>query len=311
MNIVFLDADTIGKDVSLAPLESWGGLKVFGTTFPNELPDRIKNAGIVITNKVALRQPEIDAAVNLKLICVTATGVNNIDTEYAAKKGIAVKNVAGYSTESVVQATFASLLALTNHVPYFDYYVKSGAYSTSPLFTHFGRTFNELAGKSFGIIGMGAIGKRVADVACAFGTTVSYYSTSGQNKHPHYTGLGLEALLRQSDVVSIHAPLNERTNNLIGYKELQMMKPTALLVNMGRGGIVNEADLAKALDNNLILGAAIDVYEQEPLPDDHPYLCIKNKQKLILTPHVAWSSTEARTRVVQFTAKNIEEYLSR
>jgi glycerate dehydrogenase len=310
MNIVFLDADTIGKDIALAPLEAWGGLKVFGTTFPNELQERIKNAEIIITNKVALRQTEIDAATRLKLICVTATGVNNIDTAYAAKKGIVVKNVAGYSTESVVQATFASLLALINNITYFDYYVKSGAYSTSPIFTHFGRAFEELAGKSFGIIGLGTIGKRVADVACAFGATVSHYSTSGKNTHPHYASLSLDELLHQSDVISIHAPLNEKTHNLITYKKLQEMKPTAILVNMGRGGIVNETDLAKALDNNLLSGAAIDVYEQEPLPEEHPYLCVKNKQKLILTPHVAWSSIESRTRVVQLTAKNIEDFLS-
>lgn len=309
MNIVFLDADTVGKDIALTPLEAYGTLKVFGTTLPGALPERIKNADIVITNKVVLNQPEIDAAANLKLICVLATGVNNIDTAYAAQKGIAVKNVAGYSTDSVVQSTFASLLALTNNIPYFDYYVKSGAYSTSPVFTHFGHTFRELAGKSFGIIGMGAIGKRVAGVAGAFGAKVSYYSTSGQNKCRDYPRLGLADLLRQSDVVSIHAPLNEKTKNLIKYTELQTMKPTALLVNMGRGGIVNEADLAKALDNNLIGGAAIDVYEQEPIPDDHPYLCVKNKQKLILTPHVAWGSVEARTRVIALTAKNIENFI--
>jgi glycerate dehydrogenase len=309
MNIVFLDADTIGKDIALTPLEACGTFKAFGTTLPSELPERIKNAGIVITNKVVLNQPEIDAATRLQLICVTATGVNNIDTAYAAKKGIVVKNVAGYSTESVVQSTFASLLALTNHIPYFDYYVKSGAYSTSPIFTHFGHTVNELAGKSFGIIGLGAIGKRVAGVASAFGAKVSYYSTSGQNECPGYPSLSLAELLRQSDVISIHAPLNEKTKNLIGYAALQEMKPTALLVNMGRGGIVNEADLAKALDNNLIGGAAIDVYEQEPLPDDHPYLCVKDKQKLILTPHVAWGSVEARTRVIALTAKNIENFI--
>jgi glycerate dehydrogenase len=309
MNIVFLDADTIGKDIALTPLEAWGGLKVFGTTLPSNLPERIKQADIVITNKVVLKQPEIDAAPNLKLICVTATGVNNIDTAYAAQKGIAVKNVAGYSTESVVQSTFASLFALMNNIPYFDYYVKSGAYSTSPIFTHFGHTFRELAGKTFGIIGLGTIGKRVAEVVRAFGANVSYYSTSGQNKCPDYPLLSLNELLHQSDVISIHAPLNEKTKNLIDYAALQTMKPTALLVNMGRGGIVNETGLAKALDNDLIGGAAIDVYEQEPLPDDHPYLCIKNKQKLILTPHVAWGSVESRTRVVQLTAQNIKDFL--
>jgi glycerate dehydrogenase len=309
MNIVFLDADTIGKDIALTPLESCGTLKVFGSTLPGVLQERIKNADIIITNKVVINQPEINAAPNLKLICVAATGVNNIDTDYAAKKGIAVKNVAGYSTESVVQSTFASLLAFTNNIPYFDYYVKSGAYSTSPIFTHFGHTFRELAGKSFGIIGLGTIGKRVADVACAFGANVSYYSTSGQNKCAAYARLELTGLLRQSDVISIHAPLNEKTKNLIRYSELQEMKPTALLVNMGRGGIVNEVDLAKALDNNLIAGAAIDVYEQEPLPDDHPYLCVKDKRKLILTPHIAWGSVEARTRLIALTAKNIENFI--
>jgi glycerate dehydrogenase len=309
MKIVFLDADTIGKDVALSSLESLGKLRVFGTTFPAELPERIKDADIVITNKVELNQPEMDAAAKLKLICVTATGLNNIDTAHAAKKGIAVKNVVDYATKSVVQSTFASLLALIHNIPYYDHYVKSGAYSTSPMFTHFGHTFKELAGKSFGIIGLGTIGKCMAGMADAFGANVSYYSTSGQNKCPDYPCLSLVELLRQSDVISIHAPLNEKTKNLIGYKELQKMKPSALLVNMGRGGIVNEAALAKALDNNLIAGAAIDVFEQEPLPDDHPYLSVKDKRKLILTPHTAWGSVEARARVIALTAKNIESFI--
>jgi glycerate dehydrogenase len=237
--------------------------------------------------------------------------VNNIDLEYAKKKGIAVKNVAGYSTESVVQTTFASLLALLNGTAYFDHYVKSGAYSTSLVFTHFGHTFTELTGKQFGIIGLGTIGKRVAEVATAFGAKVSYYSSSGQHDHSAYPRLSLDALLQQSDVVSIHAPLNEKTKNLIDYEKLQLLKRTAILVNMGRGGIVNEKDLAKALDNNLLAGAAFDVFEQEPLPAEHPYLCVKDKQKLLLTPHMAWSSIEARTRVVQLTAKNIENFFGK
>ena len=311
MHIVFLDADTIGKDISLAPLEPLGQLKVYGTTFPNEISGRLKQAGILITNKVQIGQAEMDKAPNLQLICVTATGTNNIDLDYAAQKGITVKNVAGYSTESVVQITFAAILSLLNSTAYFDHYVKSGAYSTSPVFTHYGRTFCEIAGKKFGIIGMGTIGKRVAEVATALGAKVCYYSTSGNNNKGGYPRLSLDELLRTCDVVSIHAPLNGNTKDLITYDKLKMMKPTAIIANMGRGGIINEKALAKALDENLIAGAAVDVFEQEPIPADHPYLSIKNKQKMQLTPHIAWGSMEARQRVVELTAKNIETFLSK
>ncbi len=309
MNILFLDADTIGKDVSLSALEKLGNIKVYGTTQASETAGRIKEAEIVITNKVQLRQAEMDAAPLLKLICVTATGTNNIDLEYAAKKGITVKNVAGYSTESVVQVTFSALLGLLGGMAYFDHYVKSGAYSASPIFTNYGHTFWELSGKQFGIIGMGTIGKRVAEVATAFGAKVSYYSTSGNNPQAGYPCLPLEQLLRQSDIISIHAPLNERTRNLIGPDELARMKPSAIICNMGRGGIINETALAKAINEKLIAGAAIDVFEQEPLPAGHPYLSVINKQQLLLTPHIAWGSMEARKRVVELTAKNIENFL--
>jgi glycerate dehydrogenase len=311
MNIIFLDADTIGKDIALTSLESLGNLKVYRTTFRNEAAERIRNADIVISNKVQLLKNEMDSAPNLKLICVTATGINNIDADYASEKGIIIKNVAGYSTESVVQTSFAALLGLLNGITYFDNYVKSGAYSTSPIFTHYGRTYWELAGKQFGIIGMGTIGKRMADVAAAFGAKVSYYSTSGKNSSNSYPRVELTTLLQQSDVISIHAPLNDKTKDLITYQEMKLMKPSALLVNMGRGGIVKEVDLAKAIDDNLIGGAAVDVYEQEPVPSDHPYLSVKNKQKLLLTPHIAWGSMEARKRVIELTAKNIEEFLAK
>ncbi len=308
MNIVFLDADTIGKDISPAPLESTGTLKVYGTTRPDEVAGRIAQAEVIITNKVQIRQAEMDNAPNLKLICVTATGTNNIDLEYAAKKGITVKNVAGYSTESVVQITFSSILSLLNSTAYFNQYVQSGAYSTSPVFTHYGQTFWEMAGKNFGIIGMGTIGKRVAEVASAFGCKVFYYSTSGKNNSSNHTQLSLQELLQTCDIISIHAPLNEATKNLIGYNELKLMKPTAIITNMGRGGIINEKELSKAIDENLLAGAAIDVFEQEPIPADHPYLSAKNKHKLLLTPHIAWGSSEARQRVIALTAKNIETF---
>jgi glycerate dehydrogenase len=311
MHIVFLDADTIGKDVALTPLESLGNLKIYSTTLVHETAERIKTADIVITNKVPVGQVEMDAAPLLKLICVTATGVNNIDVKYAAEKGIVIKNVAGYSTESVVQTTFSNILSLLNATAYFDQYVKSGAYSTSMIFTHYGQTFWELAGKQFGIIGLGNIGKRVAEVATAFGAEVSYYSTSGKNTDAPYPRLELEELLRTSDIISIHAPLNEQTKNLISLEELKLMKTTAIIANMGRGGIINEKDLAKAIDENLLSGAVVDVYEQEPIPANHPYLSIKNKTKFQLTPHLAWGSVEARKRLIALTAKNIEDFLSK
>ncbi len=311
MHIVFLDADTIGKDIALSALESLGALKIYSTTLAHETADRIKSAAIVITNKVQIGKAEMDAAPSLKLICVTATGTNNIDLTYAAAKGITVKNVAGYSTESVVQTTYASILSLLNSTAYFDQYVKSGDYSGSAMFTHYGKTFWELAGKRIGIIGMGTIGKRVAEVAVAFGAEVVYYSTSGKNTGAAYPCLDLDELLRTADIVSIHAPLNDRTKGLINLEKLKLMKPTALIVNMGRGGIINEHDLAKAIDENVLAGAAIDVFEQEPLPAGHPYLSVKNKAKFQFTPHIAWGSREARKRLIALTVKNIEEFLSR
>jgi len=311
MHIVFLDADTIGKDISLFSLESLGNLKIYSTTLIHETADRIKTADIVITNKVPVGQAEMDAAPLLKLICVTATGTNNIDMKYAAEKGITVKNVAGYSTESVVQTTFANILSFLNSTAYFDQYVKSGAYSTSMMFTHYGQTFWELAGKQFGIIGMGTIGKRVAEVAAAFGANVAYYSTSGNNNDAPYPRLELDELLRNCDIISIHAPLNEQTKDLITLEKLKLMKPTAIIANMGRGGIINERDLAKAIDEDILGGAVIDVYEQEPIPAQHPYLSAKNKTKFQFTPHLAWGSIEARKRLIELTAKNIEDFMSR
>lgn len=311
MRLVFLDADTIGKDVSLSSLESLGNLKIYSTTLAHETADRVKPADIVITNKVSIGQAEMDAAPALKLICVAATGTNNIDIKYAEKKGITVKNVAGYSTESVVQTTFANILSLLNSTAYFDQYVKSGAYSTSMIFTHYGQTFWELAGKRFGIIGMGTIGKRVAEVATAFGAEVLYYSTSGKNTKAPYPRLALDELLHSCDIISIHAPLNKQTKDLITLEKLRLMKPTAIIANMGRGGIINERDLAKAMDEDLLGGAALDVYEQEPISANHPYLSVKNKSKFQFTPHLAWGSMEARKRLIALTAKNIEDFCSK
>lgn len=308
MKIVFLDRASVG-DASLKALEELGELVCYDRTAPDERAERIADAEIIITNKVRIDRPEMEAAPRLKMICIAATGMNNVDLQAAEERGIAVKNVAGYSTESVVQSTFAHLLNLASKLPYFDERVKSGAYSRSGLFTDMGRSFRELYGKRMGIIGLGTIGRRVAAVAEAFGMEVVYYPTSGKAHDDHFRAVSLDELLTTSDVVSIHAPLNERTAGLISQEELRRMKYTALLLNAGRGGIINETDLAEALNEGWIAGAGLDVYQTEPLPADSPLLTIKDSEKLSLTPHTAWASAEARARLIAGIAENIESLI--
>ena len=306
MKIVFLDAATMG-DVSFEPFEQLGEFVSYATSTPQEALERVKDAHVVMINKVIVNQELIDAASSLKLICVAATGVNNIDVDYAASKGIPVRNVAGYSTDSVAQSTFMHILSLAGGAPYFDNSVKSGSYSRSGMFTDPNWNWWELAGKTIGIIGLGNIGKKVAQIAEAFGMKVCYYSTSGTGHCKDYPCLTLEELLKVSDVVSVHAPLNERTLNLLGAREFAMMKPTAIIVNAGRGAIIVEADLAEAVDNGVIAGAGIDVFVQEPIPEDHPYLKMKHPERMRLTPHVAWASVEARRRLVSMMADNVRK----
>lgn len=306
--IVFLDRITVG-DAELDPIASLGNLYCYDRTRSSEVAERIADAEVVITNKVRLGRAEIEAAPRLRLICIAATGMNNVDLDFAAERGIAVRNVAGYSTESVVQTTFAHILALTGRLAYFDRTVKSGAYSRSGLFTDAGRSFHELSGRRIGIIGMGSIGRRVAAVAEAFGMEAIYYPTSGVAHEPRYQALTLGELLATSDVVAIHAPLNERTLGLIRLPELRRMKPTAILVNAGRGGIVDENDLAAALDEGCLAGAGLDVYAAEPLPAESPLLRIKDPDRLSLTPHTAWASVEARKRLIEAIADNIRRPL--
>ena len=310
MKIVFLDAKTVGDDIDLSIFEEFGEFIAYPTTKREETVERIKDADIVITNKVVLDKDILEKADKLKLICVAATGYNNIDIETAKKKGIAVTNVAGYSTESVVQHTFAMLFYLLEHLRYYDDYVKSGEYAKSDIFTHLGRPFWEVHGKTWGIIGLGTIGRRVAEVAESFGANVIYASTSGVDRKEKYPRYDLDELLQTSDIVSIHAPLNKNTENLITYDKLKLMKKHAILLNLGRGKIVNEADLAKALDEDLIGGAGLDVLEQEPINADNPLLKIKNKEKLLITPHIAWTSIEARKRLIKEIAENIRAFLN-
>lgn len=308
LKIVFLDAQTLGSDISLAPVSDLGDYVSYPFTKPEDVFERIAGFDVVITNKVWMVKEQIDASPALKLICVAATGTNNVDTAYAASKGIPVRNAVDYSTESVTQVTWMHILNLVGKARYFDDYVKDGSYSTSGCFTNATVPFFELRGKTYGTVGLGNIGSRVVGVAEAFGMKVLYYPTSGKPHSDRYEAdTDLDSFLSRCDVVSVHCPLNERTNGLIGYGQLARMKRSAVIVNMGRGGIVVEADLARALDEGLIAGAATDVFTKEPLPSGHPYLKMQHPERLLLTPHIGWASREARICLVDKIAANIKD----
>jgi len=308
MNIVFLDKKTVGDVDNFNLLHKMGNVQVFDQTLPEQVVERCSGKDIIITNKVVIDSEIMNALPSLKLICVAATGVNNVDIDYAKKKGIEVRNVVAYSTDSVAQSTFSMLLFLLNRFSYYDAYVKSGAYARSDIFTHHGPAFWELAGKRFGIIGLGNIGRRVARIAEGYGMEVVFYSTTGRNNNINYKRFDLDTLLNTSDVVSIHAPLSDTTRNLISYQKLKLMRSCAILINTGRGGIVNEADLARALNENVIAAAGIDVLDREPIDSHNPLLKIYNKDKILLTPHIAWASMESRARLIEKITKNIEAF---
>ena len=304
MNIVFLDAGTMGTS-SLAPIEMQGELTAWPNSTPDEAVRRVTDCDVLIVNKIKVNDRLLDAAPKLRLVCEAGTGINNIDVDACTRHGVIVRNVAGYSTDSVVQETFMHILNLLGNGVYFDNVVKSGAYSRSGLFTDYSRPFIEMTGKVLGVIGLGAIGSKVAGIGSAFGMKVIYYSTSGTNHSDEYPSVSLEQLMRESDVISVHAPYNERTAGLVGEKELRMMKPKAIIVNMGRGGIVVEDALAKVIDEGAIGGAGLDVYSTEPIPEDHPLLHTRHPERLSMTPHIAWASIEARERLIQSIADNI------
>lgn len=308
LKIVYLDAATFG-DFSLEPIAELGELVCYPTTTAEEALERVGDADVLIVNKVRVTEELLAAAPKLKLICEAATGVNNIDLKAAAARNIPVRNVAGYSTDSVAQLTFTQILRLFCNAERYDRYVKSGNYARSGIFTEVSDPYIEIAGKTIGIIGMGAIGQAVAMIASAFRMNVIYYSTSGTAHCSDYPCVGLEELLRSSDVISIHCPMNERTKGLVGCAELAQMKPGAFIVNMARGGIIVEKNLAEALDNGVIAGAATDVYGQEPIPADHPYMTMQHPERILLTPHVAWASREALVRLISMVADNIRNEL--
>ena len=309
MKLALLDAETLGADLDLSPLETFGELEVYEITEPDETLDNIDDAEIVITNKVVIDRAIMQAAPQLKLICVAATGTNNIDLDAAEELGIAVKNVAGYSTQSVTEHTFAMLFAIVKKMEYYTLYARGGAWSQSPIFTHLDQPFWEIAGKRWGIIGMGAIGRNVARIATAMGAEVVYHSTSGTNTDQPYTHLDLDELLSTSQIVSIHAPLNDQTRDLIGADNLPLLSEGAIILNLGRGGIINEAALAKELDRRELY-AGLDVLETEPVTAYHPLMHIHHIERLLLTPHIAWGSVEARQKLLEGIVNNIQNFLA-
>ena len=308
MKIVFLDAKTIGEDIDLSGYDSLGTVVKYGFSTAEEARERTKDADVIVLNKVEINETSIGEADHLKLVCVTATGTNNLDKEYLKQRGIAWRNVAGYSTETVAQHTFALLFYLMEKLRYYDDYVKTEKYVEDVTFTHFENIFHELSGKTWGIIGLGNIGQRVADIAKLFGCHVIYYSTSGKNTKPGYERVSLEELLRSSDIVSVHAPLDENTRGLMNRKTFALMKREAIFLNLGRGPIVVEQDLADALNGGTIAAAGLDVLCVEPMQRDNPLHTIKDSGKLLITPHIAWASVEARTRLMKTIEKQIREF---
>lgn len=308
MKIVFLDAKSIGEDMDLSGFDRIGEVVKYDFSTPEEARERTKDADVIILNKVVIDEKSIGEAEHLKLVCVTATGTNNLDKAYLDARGIAWRNVAGYSTESVAQHTFALLFYLLEKLRYYDDYVKTEKYIGDTIFTHFANRFHELSGMTWGVIGLGAIGRRVADIAKAFGCHVIYYSTSGKNSQPGYERVDFETLLKESDIVSVHAPLDENTKGLMNRDAFAKMKKNAIFLNLGRGPIVNEADLAEALELGVIAAAGLDVLETEPMTEQNPLRRIKDSDKLLITPHIAWASVEARTRLMGIILEQVKEY---
>lgn len=307
MNIVFLDEYTLGG-TDLTAIRQLGNYIGYASTRPEQVIERSKDAEVIIVNKVIIGRKEMVQLPKLRLICVAATGVNNIDLDAAKGYNISVRNAVGYSTHTVAEATLGSILALQRQVIYYDRYVKSGAYSASGEWVNFDRPTHRLWGKNWGVIGMGNIGREVARLATAFGCDVAYASTSGAIRKEEYEQKDLDSLLAWADVISVHCPLNEHTKGLIGERELALMKPSSLIVNVARGGIVTEEAVAHALDNGVIAGAAFDVYPTEPMPADSPLLHIADKDKLLLSPHNAWSAVESIETLVECIATNIKNY---
>ncbi len=310
MKIVVLERDSAGTDVDMSCFQKLGEVTYYPNTVAPEVAGRVKDADIIIGNKAPLNEETLKEAPNVKLICLFATGYDNVDLEYCKSRGIKVANVVKYCTSAVAQHTVLLALALMEKLAFYDDYVKSGAYSAQDRFSNFDRPFYELEGKTWGIVGMGTIGHRVAKMAEVFGCKVIFYSASGRSSCTEYERVEFDTLLAESDILSLHCPLSDRTRNLIDMDAFEKMKKTAVLINVARGPVVNTQDLYQALVEEKIAAAGLDVLEKEPMEKTNPLAQIKDSTRLIITPHMSWASIESRNRVVQEVAKNIEAFLA-
>ncbi|MBO5178629.1 MAG: D-2-hydroxyacid dehydrogenase [Lachnospiraceae bacterium] len=311
MNIVSLERNTAGTDISVDCWNELGNVTIYGNTVTEEeIRERVKDADIIIINKSPMNERTLKDAPNVKLICELATGYDNCDLDYCNSRGIKVANVRDYSTDMVAQHTFTLALALSQKLMHYDNFVKTGAYSAQSGFSSFYPAFYELTGKTWGIIGMGNIGRRVAKIATAFGCNVMFHSITGTSSCKSYPQVDFDTLLTESDVLSLHCPLSDLTRNLIDEEALKKMKKSAVLINVARGPVVNNTALYEALVNGEIQAAGLDVLKKEPLELSNPLSKLKDSNKLIITPHLAWASVEARTRCVQGVYENIKAFLN-
>ena len=308
MKLVFLDVKTIGEDIDLSMFEEIGEVVRYSYSTEEEIPERVKDADVIIVNKVLINERTIYSAEKLKLVCVTATGTNILDKDYLEQRGITWRNVAGYSTESVAQHTFAMLFYLLENMSYYDEYVRDGHYINDTSFRHFERNFHELHSKTWGIIGLGSIGRRVAEIARAVGADIIYYSASGAAAQKGYRQVDFDTLLTRSDIISVHAPINRFTEGLMDENAFRKMKKDAIFLNLGRGKIVDEKALVKALQEGRIKAAGLDVISGEPMSDHSALLGELKNDRLLITPHIGWASVEARTRLMKIIAGQIRDF---
>lgn len=310
MKLAVLERNSAGTDIDISALEKFGEVTYYPNTSADNTAERVRDVDIVIANKAPLNESTLKNAPNVKLICLFATGYDNVDLEYCKSRGIKVANVVNYCSSAVAQHTLLLALALSEKLAHYDDYVKSGAYSAQSFFSNFDRAFNELEGKTWGIVGMGSIGHRVASIAQAFGCHVIFYSASGKSTCTEYERVEFDTLLKEADILSLHCPLSDRTRNLINKEAFDKMKKTAILINVARGPVVNTQDLYQALTEEKIAAAGLDVLEKEPMEQTNPLSQIKDSTKLIITPHMSWASIESRTRLIEEVVKNIEAFLN-
>jgi glycerate dehydrogenase len=307
MKITVLDRASLGDDLLLDELYDIGDVEVYDSTSASQLPDRVKDSDVLILNKVKINEDALEIAKNLKLICIAATGFDNVDLDYMKSKGIGVCNVVGYSTDSVAQLTVSMVLSLATHLPEYNSFVESGEYSRGNVANKLTPVYHEIAGKTWGIVGLGNIGKKVAAVAGAFGCKVI---ANKRTPDPEYECVDIDTLCREADIITIHTPLNDGTRNLINEERIAMMKPDAIVVNVARGAVCDEAALCKAVKEGKIGGIGVDVYSAEPFREDSPYFAVKELSNVCLTPHMAWGSYEARNRCLRDMMKSIDAFVA-